>query len=305
MRSRTGERDWGTAHGEAAGRDACAEGGGLGGFLRSLLAGIPWSDRAEIVASEVLPAPTTGFLRIHNANGRTRVVGGDRSDVEVLMRKVARAESHDAAERMARSIRLARSQSDFGTELEVQVPRRWNRRGYADLEVRVPRGTPVEVSAANGKVCVAGLCGGVRVRSSNVAVRVEDVTGDVEVHASNARVHCAGIVGRLVARTSNGKIEVEHHRGPIDASSSNGLIRAALDEVCGPVVLATSNGRIALELPEAVDADVDLRVDNGLIRNQRTLERVQRSSGGRLAGALGRGGVPIRVRTSNGSISLK
>ena len=31
-------------------------------------------------------------------------------------------------------------------------------------------------------------------------------------------------------------------------------------------MLATSNGRIALELPEEVDGDVDIRVDNGVIR---------------------------------------
>jgi hypothetical protein len=279
--------------------------GGFGGFLRSLLAGVPWRDRAEVTESFTLPAPGSGALRLDNANGMTRVVGEERADVAVRMLKVARAESAAAAEQMAQEIRLARTDTDFGTELEVEVPRRWNRRGHANVELRVPRGTRIEVNASNGKICVSGVTAGLRVRSSNVGVRVEDVAGDVEVQASNAKVLCGGVRGRLLARTSNGKIVVERHRGAIDASSSNGLIHAALDEVSGPVVLATSNGRIALELPETVDADVDLRVDNGVIRNQRSLCRCTRSSGGRLTGALGRGGIPIKVRTSNGSISLR
>jgi len=320
MRSRAGDREpSGHGHGhehvhehehvhghdDACGPECAGEHRGIGGFLRSLLAGIPWSERAEVLESLDLPAPRSGALRLDNSNGMTRIVGEDRSDVAVKLQKVARAESAAAAEQMAQEIRLARSDGDFGTSLEVEVPRRWNRRGHANLELRVPRGTRVEVSAANGKVCVAGLAGGVRVRSSNVAVRVEDVAGDVEIHASNARLHCAGVRGRLLARTSNGKIEVERHRGALDASSSNGLIHAVLEELAGPVVLATSNGKIALELPEEVDADVDLRVDNGVIRNQRSLCRCTRSNGGRLSGQLGHGGTTIKLRTSNGSISLR
>jgi hypothetical protein len=309
MRSRTGDRDW-HEPGAAAGpeEDACGDGaghGGIGGFLRSLLAGIPWSERVEVLETLALPAPRSGALRIGNANGRIRVLGEERDGIEVRMQKVARAESEAAARDMASEIRLARSDTDFGTELEVEVPRRWNRRGHVNLEVRVPRGTRLEVNASNGRVCINAVCGGVRVRSSNVAVRVEDIEGDVEIQASNAKVHCSGIHGRLVARTSNGKIEIERHRGGLDASSSNGLIHAHLDEVSAAVVLATSNGRIALDLPEQVDADVDLRVDNGVIRNQRSLERCSRSSGGRLSGTLGRGGPPVKLRTSNGSISVR
>jgi hypothetical protein len=311
MRSRTGDHDWaghgaGLHHEGPCGEDCAHRAGrGFGGFLRSLLAGIPWSERAEVLETITLPAPRFGALRLDNTNGMTRILGTERSDVEVRMQKVARAESTAAAESMARDIRLAHSDTDFGTELEVEVPRRWNRRGHINLELRVPRGTRIDVNASNGKVCITGLQRGVRVRSSNVAVRVEDVTGDVEIHASNAKVLCAGIVGRLLARTSNGKIEIERHRGALDASSSNGLIQAALDELCGSIVLATSNGRIALSLPEDIDADVDLRVDNGVIRNQRSLCHCTRSSTGRLTGTLGRGGTTIRIRTSNGSISLR
>ena len=287
------------------GEPDCGGVGALGGWLRSLLAGVPWSERAEVLETLHLPAPRGGVLRLEHSNGRTRVVGEDRADVEVRMQKVARAESHDAAERLAQSIRLGTSEREAALELEVEVPRRWNRRGSVNLELRVPRGTRVELVASNGKLCVADLAAGLRVRSSNVAVRVEDVRGDVDIHASNAKVHCTGICGRLLARTSNGKIEVERHRGGLDASSSNGLIHAEVESVEGGIVLATSNGRIALDLPDEVDADVDLRVDNGVIRNQRSLHRCSRSRAGRLTGTLGRGGVPIKLRTSNGSISLR
>lgn len=296
---KTPRRDTTECGGEGRGR-------GFGEFLRSLLAGIPWSESAQKLETLRLPPPAGATLRIHNSNGRTCVVGEDRDDIEVRIEKRARAESQEAAARLVEAIELTRSEAQGALELEVEVPKRWNRHGSANLELLVPRGSRVEVVASNGKICLEGLRGGVRARSSNGAVRVIDVVGSIEVHTSNAKVTCGGTCGRLTARSSNGKIEVDEHRGSIDASTSNGSIQATLAELGEEgVLLATSNGRIGLTLPEKVDAELDVRVDNGVIRNGRTLSRGGGESNGRLRGTLGRGGAPIRLRTSNGSIALR
>jgi hypothetical protein len=50
---------------------------------------------------------------------------------------------------------------------------------------------------------------------------------------------------------------------------------------------------------------VDIRVDNGVIRTSRDLETQSRERSGRLKGTLGRGGAPIRLRASNGTITLR
>ena len=79
-------------------------GRGFGAFLRSLLRGIPWSERAD--GEDVLrrEAPAGGVLRVHNANGRTCVHAEDREDVEVRARKMARAESTRARESFRRVV---------------------------------------------------------------------------------------------------------------------------------------------------------------------------------------------------------
>ena len=53
-----------------------------------------------------------------------------------------------------------------------------------------------------------------------------------------------------------------------------------------------------------LDADIDIRVDNGVIRNDRELYPKGRETNGRVAGRLGLGGKLIKLRTSNGSVSL-
>jgi len=54
-----------------------------------------------------------------------------------------------------------------------------------------------------------------------------------------------------------------------------------------------------------VDGDVDIRVDNGVIRSAREFPQSARERSGRLRGTLGQGGAPIRLRASNGAISLR
>jgi hypothetical protein len=279
---------------------------GLHGFLRSLLAGVPWSERADGEETLRLDAPKSAMLHLHNSNGRTRVVGEERTDIEVQASKIARAETAEAARKLVKEIALVCAKIGDALGLDVEVPRKWNRRGYANLEVRVPHGTSVEVSASNGKVIVEGIRGSVRARSTNGSVCIVDVVGDIEAGTTNAKVTCTCTCGRLVARSSNGKIELEDHSGSVDASTSNGLIRASLDEVGKEgIQLATSNGRIVLELPDQVDAEVDIRVDNGVIRNDRSLCKAIRERSGQVRGRLGNGGAPIKLRTSNGSISLR
>ncbi|MFQ5418401.1 MAG: DUF4097 domain-containing protein [Myxococcota bacterium] len=280
--------------------------GGFTGFLRSLLAGIPWSETAQGEEELHFDRPPGGMLRLHNANGRTRVIGEDRTEIEMLVSKTARAESDEAADELLEQIVIASHENGEALELEVEMPSKWNRRGWANIELRVPQEINLELSAVNGRVEISGVRGRIKARSSNGSACIAHVVGDIEVATSNAKVCCSGNCGKLVARSSNGKIEIDEHNGSIDASTSNGLIRASLEAVGKHgVTLATSNGRIVLELPDDVDADVDIRVDNGLIRNDRKLCHSVRETNGRLSGRLGSGGALIKLRTSNGSISLR
>lgn len=293
-----------TANGNGCGGD---EKRGLGGFLRSLLSGLPWHERAEADETLELGTPPGGMIRVDNANGCTVVVGEDRPTVEIRVHKAARGSSEEEALQLARSIRVNTREDASGVlDVEVSLPGRWTHRGRADLEIHAPRTLRIQVTASNGRVCLSGMRAAVRLHSSNGPVRVDDVVGDVEVHTSNARVETRCTCGRLVARSSNGKMDLEDHRGSVDAATSNGMIHCEVVDVGKEgVLLVTSNGRIALELPDQVDGDVDIRVDNGLIRTLRDVGHSVRENAGRLKGTLGRGGIPIRLRASNGTISLR
>ena len=90
-----------------------------------------------------------------------------------------------------------------------------------------------------------------------------------------------------------------------DFSSLDPTLYQIMLETMGSVLLSTSNGRIVLELPEETDADVDLQVENGHIRNDIHLTDPAGHANDHVRGRIGSGGTPIRLRTSNGTISLR
>ena len=216
-------------------------------------------------------------------------------------------ERRSQAAKLLEATKLQNSDASDVLEIEVQIPRKCSRHGLAHLELRVPRETKVALSSTNGKICLENLDRPIRARSSNGSVSIVEVNGDIDVTTANAKVACKCTCGHLRARSSNGKIEVGGHEGSVDASTSNGVIKASLDSLGDSgVSLTTSNGRIALELPDQPDADVDIRVENGHIRNDLDLEPAAGSDGaGRIRGRVGKGGTPIRLRTSNGTVSVR
>lgn len=293
------------SHGDCDG--GTTRGRGIGGFIRSLLSGVPWSERAELTETLTLPTPARMRMRVDNANGRTQVIGEDRDDIEIEIIKTARAESELEAQKLVEEIQLLTREDSQGVlELEVDIPGRWNRQGRVDLKILVPRKVWIAVQAANGRICLEGLRGKVRAHSSNGPVRATDVIGDLDLQAMNAKVETSCTCGQLLARSSNGKIQVDDHRGGVDASTTNGTVTCRIEELGKDgITLVTSNGRITLDLPEGANGDLDVRVDNGLIRTSRDLRGDGPERRGRLKTTLGEGGCPIRLRASNGTITVR
>ena len=76
-----------------AGEERRRRSGPIGGFIRSLVSGIPWSESAAGEQILHLEVPQKNILHVHNGNGRTSIIGEERDDVEVTATKQA----HDVA----------------------------------------------------------------------------------------------------------------------------------------------------------------------------------------------------------------
>ncbi|MEP4652044.1 MAG: hypothetical protein ABJ314_17795, partial [Ilumatobacter sp.] len=116
-----------------------------------------------------------------------------------------------------------------------------------DYVVEIPADRFVTIDASNGTVVVRGLTGNVEIDNDNGRIEVDDVGGDLSVSNDN---------GSIVARGLSSSV--------VRADNDNGRIDLSFDEAPDSVTASTSNGGIAVEVPDTdVAFDVDIRASNG------------------------------------------
>jgi DUF4097 and DUF4098 domain-containing protein YvlB len=157
----------------------------------------------------------------------------------------------------------------------------------AAVEITAPVGSRVELRTSNGSITVTGL------------------ESDGNLRTSNGRITVRNMNGELNAETSNGSIEVREFSGSVILETSNGSIRFAGELVVDREnEMTTSNGSVTVDLEGEPSLELDARTSNGGVSSDH--EMLVTSSGeGRLVGTIGNGDASLRIRSSNGSISLR
>lgn len=227
---------------------------------------------------DVRPGAT---VALSNVNGRITISSWDQPRVRVLAKKEVDGD-RDEAKDVMKELKVEIQQRDGGVVVTTHYPRRgdntsifdWLLGNHVDAEVRYELTVP---------------------RTMNLDVR-----------NTNGSIFLSGVDGRHELGTTNGKIEVERCGGSINASTTNGGIRAELMRVTkGQAMrLETTNGRIEIEVPKGLAADVDAGTTNGSIKTDLpiTTTRFSRNS---LRGTINGGGTPLRLRTTNGGIEIR
>ena len=216
--------------------------------------------------SQSYPLEPGGSFELQNVNGAVEVQGWDRNEVEVHAVKTAK---HNEAD-------LDRVSIDVDVRLgSVAVSTRYPQNEGVEVAVEytvhVPRGAHVEhLGTVNGTVRIAGVTDVDDLRTVNGDIEVYDAGGNVHAHTTNGNLH----------------LELSHLRGATGATAE------------------TTNGSVLLAVPSNIHADLEALCLNGNFLSELPL-RVEGSLRPReTRGKLGRGGMPIHLRTINGGIRV-
>ena len=136
-----------------------------------------------------------------------------------------------------------------------------------------------------------------------VAARVTDdplaVRGEVGCHL--LREFTALAEGPVDVNTSGGSITLDNIAGPVKAETSGGGISANITKLTGNLILETSGGSIRATIPSGLGLNLDLsadHIDTKLTNFSGTSKR------DKINGQMNGGGIPVRISTSGGSITL-
>jgi hypothetical protein len=119
----------------------------------------------------------------------------------------------------------------------------------------------------------------------------------------NGDVTAEGLRSDVEVATVNGDVEVSTS-GAAEASTVNGNVWASLGSLTEGLEFSTVNGRITVELPSGVSANVHAGTVNGGIETDFPLTVQGRWGPREMRGTIGGGGPELSLETVNGSIRL-
>ncbi|MBI3268897.1 MAG: DUF4097 family beta strand repeat protein [Planctomycetes bacterium] len=219
----------------------------------SLLAGVncvhrfafslePQGVAAEDKVEAALPVAAGAALGVVNPHGPTRVRAGEAGMVRVKARRVLRAETAAEAARLLAVNPLSVESGEKGVAIrQVVVPVEWKSGDTrirqsgpeVELEIVVPPGTPVQVSAGAGDVTVDGPVAAVDLVSAFGAVSARGVRGDAKLSSKSGNVSLSDAEGeRVVVESGFGDATAEKVKGVLALSTASGSVRVA--EWSGP-----------------------------------------------------------------------
>jgi hypothetical protein len=244
-------------------------------------------------------------------DGSIVVRGWDRSEVRVEVEKAgATREVVDAitvkAGRDGRRIRVEALRPDTGGWMGGVVR---NSSHSAKLVVSVPRRCDLRLRSGDGGLTLEGLDGHLDAETGDGSIRGIALAGDLRVRTGDGSIKVEAIDGTIAADTTDGAIVLGGRLRGLIAKTGDGSIAIRLDP--GSLVerewdIATGDGRIAIELPESFAAEIDARTRDGVVRAERMLGlTAEPHTRNVLRGKLGDGGRIVKIRSGDGSISLR
>lgn len=228
-----------------------------------------WGDRRTErfceVREETIPL-TGGIVRVNaRPNGGVTVTGWDRTDVLVRAKVQSYGRTLERAREISRDIRLNLRDG----VIDADGPSHQDREGWSvSYEIFAPQNADLELESVNG------------------GLRVVDVRGRLNMRTTNGGITLDGVAGDVRARTSNGSVRVELTG---DRWTGEGLD------------VQTTNGSVRLVVPEGFSAHLETGTTNGSLNLDFPVQ-VQGRISRRISTDLGRGGAPIRLTTTNGSV---
>jgi DUF4097 and DUF4098 domain-containing protein YvlB len=246
-----------------------------------LLAGTASASSLEQNFDKTYSVRAGALLTLDNTNGAVNIRPGSDNQIRIHAVKRVTGLKSSMLQSALNDLKINITQPDGGVKIETKYPKRGDG-GFFDWL------TGDNVSASVEYTIDVP-------RALNLAV--ETVNGHIEVRE---------VTGALKLDTTNGHIEVEKCRGSLDAETTNGGIKAEMLAVSGgrPISLETTNGHVTLTVPRNFAVSVDAANTNGSISTELPISTTttRRHS---LRGSLNGGGPEVRIRTTNGGITIQ
>jgi hypothetical protein len=252
-------------------------------------------------------------LALSTFDGNIEVRGWDRNEVLVEVEK--RGPDQVTVDK----IQVKTAQDGGRITVDVPKPSPLATTGFrsspgANLVVSVPQQTTVVARSGDGSITIRRVNGNIDLDTDDGAVRVEEIKGDLVIRTGDGAVDGRHIEGSARIDTGDGSIRAEGILKGLELETRDGSVEVTART--GSVVesdwnVTTADGRVRLELPEGLNAELDAQCADGRVQVEKIAGQAADASGGQehehssFRGRLGSGGKPLKIRSGSGSITVK
>lgn len=138
-------------------------------------------------------------------------------------------------------------------------------------------------------------------------VRAHGLRGDIDISTGDGRAILDEIDGRAHGRSGDDRIMVAGRFDQLDLSTGDGRIEAGARRGSKRLTawsLKSGDGAVSLHLPQDLAALLDTRTRDGRLNIQLPIDVASRPKRNELVGELNGGGLSLRLRTGDGTITL-
>jgi DUF4097 and DUF4098 domain-containing protein YvlB len=247
-------------------------------------------------------------VSVSTFDGSIEVRPWDRAEVLVVIEK------HALSKEAAADIEVLSRQDGNRVSVEARVKPGDRHLSFgtnrtARLVVSVPASSDVQATSGDGSIDVERLSGEIVLRSGDGAIRGRSLSGGVTAQTGDGSIRLRDVTGSLDVGTGDGSIVANGTLSILKARSGDGSVSIRVEDGSVPNDdwnVSTGDGSVRLDLPKTFDAELDAHTGDGRVSLSRgptvdAIERTRRSVRAR----LGQGGRSLRLRTGDGSITLR
>ncbi len=161
----------------------------------------------------------------------------------------------------------------------------------------------ITLSTSGGSISANDLEGKIDLKASGGSTNLDALKGIISAITSGGSIKATELRGESIVKTSGGSIALREIYGTLDAATSAGSLDAKILELGKSLTINVSLGSMTVEMPMNKGVDLNCtaqKINTGTLNNFKG-DTEQTS----LKGTLNGGGIPITMRVSSGTLTIK
>lgn len=158
------------------------------------------------------------------------------------------------------------------------------------------------LKTAGGDILIERTSGEVKVYSTGGAIRGDDIRGIIFAQAVGGNIDLSGISGETRFRVTGGNLSLHRMNGTIIGETNGGNIRGDILSILHGLDLSVAGGNIDLTIPGMIGMSMNVRGNRVVVNRLRNFDGEIKTNS--LIGSINGGGLPVKLRSSGGTVDL-